>query len=92
MPDCALRRWPCEIPIDGSPKDVHDAVSAYSRWLGQSDIPMILFYGHPGGLIREDGVAWCRNTIANLEAVDIGAGIHFVQEDNPHFIGKELSR
>ncbi|MGR3677410.1 MAG: haloalkane dehalogenase [Paracoccaceae bacterium] len=31
-----LRVWPCEIPIDGSPKDVHDAVASYSNWLGST--------------------------------------------------------
>jgi len=28
----------------------------------------------------------------NLETVDIGPGVHFVQEDNPHKIGEELAR
>lgn len=86
-----VRQWPCEIPIDGSPADVHDAVSAYSRWLGETDIPMILFHASPGGTIRRDGVDWCTKTIKNLKTVDIGPGIHFIQEDNPHLIGAELS-
>ena len=27
----------------------------------------------------------------NLKLVDIGEGIHYLQEDNPHMIGKELA-
>lgn len=86
-----LRQWPCEIPIDGSPADVHAIVRDYSEWLSKTDTPMLLFHATPGGTIREDGVKWCRETIKNLDVIDIGPGIHFIQEDNPHLIGTELS-
>jgi len=49
------------------------------------------FYAHPGGLIDEAGLEWCRARFSNLTTVDTGPGIHFIQEDNPHLIGKELS-
>lgn len=86
-----VRVWPTEIPIDGTPSDVHDIVAAYSKWLGETDLPMLMFYGTPGGTIREAEVAWLRDTIRNLRMVDIGEGIHFIQEDNPHLIGAELA-
>ena len=86
-----LRRWPCEIPIEGTPADVHQVVSAYNAWLQETSIPMLLFHAKPGGLIREPDVAWCKEHIKNLITVDIGAGLHFVQEDNPHKIGSELA-
>ncbi len=86
-----LRQWPCEIPIEGSPADVHKVVADYSKWLGETDIPMMLFYGSPGGTIQKPGLDWCKSTINNLDIVDIGPGIHFLQEDNPHLIGEELS-
>lgn len=85
-----LRQWPCEIPIEGSPADVHQIVDGYSKWLGETDIPMVLFYGTPGGTIQSNGLEWCLDTIKDLETVDIGPGIHFLQEDNPHLIGEEL--
>ncbi|MFY2824196.1 haloalkane dehalogenase [Ruegeria sp. MALMAid1280] len=85
-----VRVWPCEIPIDGTPTDVHDIVSAYSRWLGETQTPMLLFHATPGGTIGPKEVEWCRQTIRNLEVVDIGKGIHFLQEDNPHLIGEKL--
>jgi len=86
-----LHRWPNEIPIDGKPADVHEAVAAYSRWLTQTDLPKILFYARPGGIIGEKGIAWCRENLTNLSTVDIGKGIHFLQEDNPHLIGEKLA-
>jgi haloalkane dehalogenase len=83
-----ILRWPNEIPINGRPADVHEAVSSYSERLKQSELPKLLFYAHPGGIVREDGVKWCKENLKNLKLVDIGEGIHFLQEDNPHLIGK----
>lgn len=87
-----VRQWPLEIPIDGYPADVHEVVSAYAEKLQQSDLPKLLFYGDPGGLIRKEEVEWCKNNLTNLTTVDIGPGLHYLQEDNPHQIGEELAR
>lgn len=43
-----------------------------------------------GGLIDEQMIEWCRENLKNLKTIDIGPGIHFLQEDNPHLIGSEL--
>jgi len=86
-----VRRWPLEIPIEGHPADVHEAVSANNAWLQETEIPMLLFHADPGGFIQERDVAWCREHIKNLTTVAIGPGIHYLQEDNPHQIGEELA-
>ena len=86
-----VRQWPREIPIDGTPADVHKVVDEYNLKIQQMDCPKILFYAHPGGLINEKSVEWCRQNLKNLTTVDIGEGIHFVQESNPHKIGEELA-
>jgi haloalkane dehalogenase len=85
-----LWRMPNDIPIDGHPKDVDDTVNTYNKKLQQSSIPKLLFYAHPGGLITRSGVDWCNQNLKNLKSVDIGQGIHYLQEDNPHLIGEEL--
>ena len=87
-----IRQWPCEIPIDGNPADVYEVVSNYNQKLQESEIPKLLFFARPGGLITEKAVEWCKQNLKNLKVVDIGKGIHFVQEDNPHLIGSELSK
>ena len=84
-------RWPNEIPIEGQPPDVVDAVQAYSRWLGKSDIPKLLLYARPGAIMREPLIEWCRQNVRNLKTVDIGPGAHFVQEDRPHEIGEAIA-
>ena len=87
-----VRQWPCEIPIDGTPADVHQAVEEYNRKLQESDLPKILFHATPGGIIGAETVQWCKDNLKNLRCVDIGKGIHFVQEDNPSLIGEELAK
>lgn len=84
------RQWPCEIPIDGRPADVHAVVGDYNRYLQQTEVPKLLLYAHPGGLVRAETVDWCRAHLSNLETVDVGAGIHFLQEDQPEAIGRAL--
>ncbi len=85
-----LWRWPNEIPIDGQPVDVHAAVQAYSDWLGMSQVPKLLLWAKPGAILR-NLVPWCEENIANLTSVEIGAGVHFLQEDDPLGIGEAIA-
>jgi len=88
----AVRQWPREVPISGSPADNVAVIKAYGEWLTRTKLPKILFHGSPGIIIRPQEVAWCRENMANLQTVDIGDGLHFIQEDNPHLIGAELAK
>ena len=86
-----LWRWPNEIPIAGEPANVVAAVEAYSQNLQQSELPKLLFSSTPGAIITTEMVEWCQQHLSNLKVVDIGPGIHFFQEDNPHGIGTALA-
>ena len=86
-----LWRWPNEIPIAGEPATVVALVEEYNRKLQQSRLPKLLLSATPGGIIDAQAVAWCQQNLPNLKVVDIGPGIHFIQEDNPHLIGTELA-
>lgn len=86
-----LYQWPNEIPVGGDPADVHEAVATYNAWLQETDIPKLLFYASPGAIITEPLVAWCKQHLSNLATVDVGSGIHFIQEDHPYLIGTELA-
>ena len=87
-----VRQWPCEIPIDGRPTDVHQAVAAYSEWLQQTPLPKLLLHARPGAIVRSETVEWAEANLPAVESVPIGRGIHFVQEDHPNGIGRELAR
>ena len=86
-----VRVWPQQIPIDGKPADVHEALASYAEWLQSTDKPKLLLYAHPGGIIQEGNVERLRETLPALETVDIGEGVHYLQEDNPHGIGEAIA-
>jgi len=86
-----LWRWPNEIPIEGEPPDVHEAVQAYNAWIQRTDTPMLMFVATPGVLLSEPMVRWCRDHIRRLEVVELGEGIHYLQEDHPDEIGTAIA-
>ena len=88
----AVRQWPRELPIDGKPGDNAVPIGAYAEWLTQTQLPKILFFANPGAAITESDVVWCNENLPNLRTVDIGDGLHFIQEDDPEVIGAELSK
>jgi len=96
FPDEASRkpvwRWPNEIPVEGEPADVAEAVGAYSAWLQETEVPKLLFVATPGALIPAPTVEWARSALPNLEVVELGEGIHYLQEDHSDEIGRGIAR
>jgi hypothetical protein len=43
------------------------------------------------GLINASVVNWSKANLKNLETIDLGQGIHYLQEDHPKAIGKALA-
>jgi haloalkane dehalogenase len=87
----AVRQWPREIPIDGKPADVHEAVAAYNGWLQRTRLPKLLMHAKPGALVTRRTVESVKDRFPNLELQYIGRGLHFVQEDEPEAIGRALA-
>jgi len=88
----AVRVWPLEVPIDEKPKQTYEIIRGYGEWLKESNIPKLFFYAHPGAIILEDTVEYINSNFSNIKSVDIGKGLHFIQEDNPHLIGEEIAK
>ena len=86
-----IQRWPLEIPLEGKPKDVAEVVRVYSEKFQASDLPKLFFYVNPGLIITPKEADWCLRNLKNLTAVDLGEGLHFLQEDYPHEIGEALA-
>lgn len=80
-------RFPNEIPIAGEPVDIHAMATAYHDWLLGTEIPKLMFRARPGGLISERRADWYERRLKNCATVDLGPGVHYVQEDNPKGIG-----
>ena len=86
-----LWRWPNEIPIEGEPSDVNEAVLKYNAKLVEWSIPKLLFYAEPGALLPKPAVEWCEVNLKNLTSINLGKGRHYLQEDYPHAIGEGLA-
>lgn len=86
-----LFAWPKDVPILGSPAFSHDRVKAYAAWLKETEIPKLCLYVSPGVGLQAEDLVIIRKEFKNTRLVDLGEGLHFIQEDYPHEIGAELS-
>ena len=86
-----LLDWPREIPVEGSPADVHAIVQANSDFVVESTFPKLMFHVSPGAVIPEFAAQWIKQNQTNIEAIYLGEGGHFIQEQYPQEIGKGLA-
>ena len=85
-----VRRWPQQIPIDGKPEGVFKIIDAYHKWLQESEVPKLCLYAQPGAIISERHINHIKENFPNTKMVDIGKGLHYIQEDHPDRIGEEI--
>jgi haloalkane dehalogenase len=86
-----LLAWPNEVPIEGTPARNVDAMSQAHTWLTTSDQPKLVLYASPGWLVTPQVADIIAQSYSNVETRFIGAGIHYVQEDQPEAIGRNIS-
>jgi haloalkane dehalogenase len=80
--------WPRQIPIDGSPADVHEIVASYAEWLAGSEVPKLFINAEPGAILIGRQRTFCRSW-PNQSEVTV-SGSHFIQEDSPDEIAAAL--
>ncbi len=83
--------WPREIPMGGSPADVHAIVKANSDFVAESTFPKLMFHVSPGAVIPMDAAEWIKTNLTNIETIYLGDGGHFIQEQYPAEIGQGLA-
>jgi haloalkane dehalogenase len=86
-----LYRFPNELPIEGHPAETWEMAQKYMTWLFASDVPKLFFWVTPGTFIWEDRAKKFMEILKSTRSVYLGSGLHFVQEDHPHTIGRELA-
>lgn len=86
-----LTKFPQNLVIGGEPKPIHDMQMAYMEKLQKSELPKLMIEASPGILIPEKMAAWAKDNLPNLTSVHVGEGLHYLQEDHPHAIGKAIS-
>lgn len=80
--------WPRELPIDGSPADVVEIVTAYADWLQTAAVPKLFVNAEPGAILVGEQREYCRQW-PNQTEITV-PGIHFIQEDSGAAIGRAI--
>ena len=83
--------WALEIPIEGTPERNVKAMGQAYTWLTTSEQPKLVLYATPGWLFAEEAVEWIAANYSNVETRHVGAGLHYIQEDQPEIIGRNIS-
>lgn len=83
--------WPKEIPIEGTPERNVVAMGQAFKWLNTSEQPKLVLYASPGWLFTPDVTEWIAANYSNVETRFIGTGLHYIQEDQPEAIGRNIS-
>lgn len=83
-------RFARSVPIGGEPRDVWAIMTETTEWFKKTNLPKLLFYATPGGLVTEEFVEWARSNLKSLKVVHVGSGVHYLTETSPHVIGREL--
>ena len=87
-----LYRFPNEIPLDGYPANMAKTVENFWGWMRRTEVPKLMFWAKPGALVSVEMAREIATSLKNIRSIDIGAGSHYLQEDNPHLIGAETSK
>ena len=84
--------FPQELPFQGSGTKNEEIANVYFNWLQRSNIPKLLLYAKPGVQITGKQVDELQSNLINITVKYVGKGKHFIQEDQPDTIGKEIVR
>jgi haloalkane dehalogenase len=84
-------RFPNELPIAGEPADVVATLEAAHAALAASTYPKLLFAADPGALIPLDFAAEFAGRLPDCRFVNLGPGLHYLQEDHPDMIGQSVA-
>jgi haloalkane dehalogenase len=71
----------------GKPADVYSTLEKAHRALARSSYPKLLFAGNPGALASPTFAENFAKGLKNCRVVQLGSGIHYLQEDHAEVIG-----
>lgn len=84
-------QWPRELPAAGEPARNVAVVERVGDWMQQTDVPMLFFWARPGALNNEAFADSMVVRVKNIQTTFVGAGRHYIQEDQPEVIGRALA-
>lgn len=82
---------PRDLPIEGEPADVDQALSSALTALAASTYPKLLFVGDPGVLVSPAYAADFAAKLRHVAVMQLPGGRHNLQEDHPEAIGRSVA-
>ena len=76
--------------VSQMPGDMVDVMNRNAAALAQSDIPMLLLTADPGMIVQPEAVAYALENFRDLTIREVGAGRHFLPEDQPTAVGEAI--
>lgn len=86
-----LWQYFCDLPLGRGADNVLQLMQTYSLKLKTLDTPKLMMYVVPGFITPIDTVVWCRDNLPQLTLVDLGEGLHFIQESNPNAFAEAVN-
>ena len=83
-------QWPRELPAVGEPARNVEVVTAIGEWMTETEIPMLHLWARPGALNPVSVVEALVERVPNIQSTFVGAGRHYIQEDQPEMIGRAI--
>jgi len=84
---------PNMIPINDRQDETYKAVKKIEDGLPGLTMPTLLLWAQPGVIVNSrERVTWFQQRLPALEVVDLGEGLHYLQEDHPEEIGQAILR
>ncbi len=87
-----LCKFPQKLCIGGEPAAIRDMQLAYMNWLETTPLPKLIVHAEPGVLIPPETAAWYAQKLLNTGTVNVGPGLHYIQEDRPREIGSAIAQ
>ena len=88
-----LQAGPANAPIGGRADSRSGSgafINAYADWLRDTETPKLLLHAKPGLINGRRAVRQAKKTFTNLDTVLLGRGAHFLPEDHPDAIAREI--
>lgn len=84
-------RMPNLLPFGDHPHDAYREVKKIEDELSTLTVPTLLLWAHPGAVVDSaERVQWFQERLPKLTVIDVGQGLHYIQEDQPDAIGNAI--
>lgn len=86
----SIRRWPAMLPLD-PPEPTYAVLAEIERRLPTLGVPLLWLRATPGAITTPARIRWLEERVPGVRIRDVGRAGHFIQEEVPDAIARELA-